>query len=103
LPDQVDPRVARERAAELRQVGEELAKRHRAQRVGGVADVIVVRGDRREGLTEDYLEVDLAGSRLPRGSRVTARLTDGNERLLAIPAQTRSDSDRRAPELAEHS
>lgn len=85
LPGQVDPALARARAAELRQVGEELARSHRLRRSGGKADVIVVRGDRREGLTEDYLQVDLDGSRLPRGSRTTARLAEGPDRLIAIP------------------
>jgi threonylcarbamoyladenosine tRNA methylthiotransferase MtaB len=85
LPGQVDPHVARERASELRHAGEELSRTHRSRRSGGRADVIVVRGDRREGLTEDYLQVDLDGSRLPRGSRITARLAEGPDRLIAIP------------------
>jgi hypothetical protein len=46
----------------------------------------VIRGDRREGLTEDYLQVDLDGPRLPRGTRLTARLSEGRDRLVAIPA-----------------
>jgi threonylcarbamoyladenosine tRNA methylthiotransferase MtaB len=83
LPDQVDQRVARERAAELRAVSETLAASYSSTRVGGLADVVVVRGDRREGLTEDYLQVDLNGPALPRGSRIRARLSAGTARLTA--------------------
>ena len=52
----------------------------------GPADVIVVRGDRGEGLTEDYLTVSLGAARLPRGTRVQARLELSEDRLLAMPA-----------------
>jgi threonylcarbamoyladenosine tRNA methylthiotransferase MtaB len=75
LPDHVPPAIARERAAELREIAELKRQRYLRARVGGTADVIVVRGDVREGLTEDYLEVRMAGETFPRGSRVTARLT----------------------------
>jgi threonylcarbamoyladenosine tRNA methylthiotransferase MtaB len=85
LPDQIDGAVARRRAAELRRFGDEAARAYRAARVGGPADVVVVRGDRREGLTEDYLAVDLEGDPLPRGARVAARLGQGPNRLTAIP------------------
>lgn len=83
LRGSVDPGVARERAAELRAVHDDVAASYARARVGGEADVIVVRGDRREGLTEDYLQVDLGGSSLPRGTRVRARLTEGSPRLIA--------------------
>ncbi len=86
LPGQVDGAVVRRRAAELRAAGESLANAHRERRAGGTADVVVVRGDRREGLTEDYLQVDLDGPRLPRGTRFTARLAEGRDRLIATPA-----------------
>jgi threonylcarbamoyladenosine tRNA methylthiotransferase MtaB len=86
LPGQVDGAVVRGRAAELRAAGETLARAHRERRTGGTADVVVVRGDRREGLTEDYLQVDLDGPRLPRGTRLTARLAEGRDRLIATPA-----------------
>ena len=86
LSGQVDAGIARDRSAELRAVGEALALAHRTGRVGGMADVIVVRADRREGLTGDYLQVDLDGPRLPRGTRLTARLAEGNGRLIATPA-----------------
>jgi threonylcarbamoyladenosine tRNA methylthiotransferase MtaB len=91
LPDQVDGATARRRSQELRLAGESKARAHRAERTGGRADVVVIRGDRREGLTEDYLQVDLeeprlGGAPLPRGTRLTARLTQGRDRLIAIPA-----------------
>ena len=87
LPNQVDGGVARHRAAELRASGETLAHAYRVRRAGGSADVVIIRGDRREGLTEDYLQVVLEGERLPRGTRLAARLTQGpSEHLIAIPA-----------------
>ena len=58
LADQVAPRVARARAAELRALGEAKASVHRVARAGGLADVVAVGSrERRSGLTEDYLEV----------------------------------------------
>ena len=85
LPNQVDGVTARRRSQELRALGEARSRAYRGRRAGGVADVVVVRGDRREGLTEDYLPVDLDGSKLPRGTRLTARLAEGRDRLIAIP------------------
>lgn len=86
LPDPLPPAVVRERARELRETGAELAARYRASRSGGSADVIVVRGDRGEGLTEDYLTVSLGPARLPRGTRFAARLELAGDRLLVAPA-----------------
>jgi threonylcarbamoyladenosine tRNA methylthiotransferase MtaB len=83
LAGQVDGTVARARAAELRTVSDALAESYGRTRIGGSADVIVVRGDRREGLTEDYLQVDMAGPALPRGTRIRARLSAGTPRLVA--------------------
>ena len=85
LSGQVDGNVVRRRAAELREVSEAQAKAHRARRTGGAADVVVVRGERQQGLTEDYLQVDLEGPRLARGSRIPARLAERGDRLVAIP------------------
>ena len=86
LPDQVSPAIARERASELRAVSDTLASKYARSRIGGSADVVVVRGDRREGLTEDYLQVDMGGPALPRGTRVSARLSAGSTRLVATAA-----------------
>jgi hypothetical protein len=76
--------AARGRSAELRATGEALAlatgQARRRNRV------IVVRADRREGLTEDYLQVELDGPRLARGTRLTARLAGERGRLTATPA-----------------
>lgn len=85
LSGHVDGDVIRRRAGELREVSAVLAKTHRVRRSGGAADVVVVRGERQEGLTEDYLQVDLEGPRLPRGSRVSARLAERGDRLIATP------------------
>lgn len=85
LAGQVDGGTARHRSVELRAAGESLAAEYRAKRIGAVADVVVIRGDRREGLTEDYLQVDLGGEPLPRGTRIRARLSPGADRLIAIP------------------
>lgn len=86
LPEHLDGNTVRARAAELRALGERKAAAHRAARAGGEADVVVVRGERREGLTEDYLQVDLDGPPQPRGTRLRARLAHGHPRLIATPA-----------------
>lgn len=85
LPDAVGTAVVQQRAAELRSVAAEKQAAYRRSRAGGVADVVVIRGDRREGLTGDYLAVEVAGERRPRGSRIGARLVADGERLLALP------------------
>jgi threonylcarbamoyladenosine tRNA methylthiotransferase MtaB len=87
LPDPVHPTVIRRRAAELRAAGARAASLYQAGRTGARADVIVVRGDRREGLTEDYLVVDVA-SALPRGSRFVGRLGRAEGRLCATPVES---------------
>jgi threonylcarbamoyladenosine tRNA methylthiotransferase MtaB len=87
LPDPVHPTVIRRRAAELRAAGARAASQYQAGRTGARADVIVVRGDRREGLTEDYLVVDVA-SALPRGSRFVGRLGRAEGRLCATPVES---------------
>lgn len=80
LPDQVDAATVRRRAAELREAAARCASAYEASRAGGEADVVVVRGDRREGLTGDYLAVDVDGP-WPRGSRFTGTLRREGERL----------------------
>ncbi len=68
--------VSRERAAELRALGEEKAAAHRAARAGGSADVVVIGdGSARTGLTEDYLTVDLADPSIARRTRFNAKLS----------------------------
>lgn len=92
LSGHVDGNVIRRRAGELRAVSETLAKTYRARRAGGTADVVVVRGERQQGLTEDYLQVELEGPRVARGSRLSARLAERGDRLVAIP-ELGSDTD----------
>ena len=82
------PIVSR-RARELRGIAARKAAAYRESRVGGPADVIVVRGGpdlaEREGMTEDYLSVLPGAASLPRGSRYDATLHRAGERLSAIP------------------
>lgn len=85
LPGHIAADLIRERAAELRAVANAKRQAHTASRAESVADVIVVRGDVREGLTEDYLEVRLDGEPLPRGTRVPARLFLDGAVLSASP------------------
>lgn len=85
LPGHLSPEVVQRRARALREAGARQAERYRARRVGGVADVIVVRGDIREGLTEDYLAVAIPDPPPPRGARLAARLAASASGLMAVP------------------
>lgn len=77
--------VVQRRARELRLLGEAKARAHRTRRLGGTADLVVVRGDVREGLTEDYLTVAIADPPPPRGARLPVRLAGDADRLVAVP------------------
>lgn len=77
--------VVAERARALRMAGEGKARAYRARRVGGTADVVVVRGDLREGMTGDYLSVGIAEPAPPRGTRHRMRLEGDADRLVARP------------------
>ncbi len=59
LPGQVPPNIIRERARELRELGESKAAAYRATRAGQAADGVVSgrQGGRVEVLTQDYLSV----------------------------------------------
>jgi threonylcarbamoyladenosine tRNA methylthiotransferase MtaB len=90
LPDPVPPAVAASRAAELRAVAGRKSAAYVESRIGGAADVVVVRGgERREGLTGDYLTVLPSDATVPRGARFAARLAlenvRENLRLVARP------------------
>ena len=74
--------VIQQRARELRELSADLSLRYRTRRLGGEADVVVVRADRREGLTGDYLTVHVPGA-APRGTRMLARLEGSPEQLIA--------------------
>ena len=66
MPNPVEPRVARERAAELRQLGEEKGEAYARSR-GGQPVQVVLEGDKGSALTEDYLRVAIEGSTGDRG------------------------------------
>jgi len=84
LPQLVSGRVARARAAELRDLAALKAEAHVRARAGGSADVVVIReGDAGRGLTEDYLDVALAGAVPPRARRFGATLSLRNGALVA--------------------
>jgi len=83
LGDPVQPSVARERAAELRALGHEKHAAYAASRAGGTADVVVIGGSPvRTGLTEDYLEVEVAPHRA-RATRFVGRLVAAGTRMSA--------------------
>jgi threonylcarbamoyladenosine tRNA methylthiotransferase MtaB len=84
LPQLVSGRVARARAAELRDLAALKAEAHVRARAGGAADVVVIRdGEARRGLTEDYLDVGLEGATPPRASRFAASLALRDGGLVA--------------------
>jgi threonylcarbamoyladenosine tRNA methylthiotransferase MtaB len=86
LSGRVDGVTSAERAAELRAIADRKAGAYRASRVGGCADVIAIgAGPRREGLTGDYLTVDLADETIPRGERFNATLIARLSSLVARP------------------
>jgi threonylcarbamoyladenosine tRNA methylthiotransferase MtaB len=75
LPERVQPSVATGRAAELRALGARKADEYQARRRGGPADVVVIgRGAAREGVTGDYLMVELGGASFTPGARFRGRL-----------------------------
>jgi len=84
----VPSQIVTERARELRQLAAAKAAAYRTSRIGGWADVIVVRGPsdhhEREGITEDYLTVLPEPSSIPRGARFSARLGAAGDRLSAV-------------------
>ena len=69
-----------ERARDLRALAERKASAYRAIRLGGAADVVVVRSDgaRREGVTGDYLDVVVPDMSRSRGERFNATLVHGS-------------------------
>ena len=85
LPGHLAPDLVQRRARELRAVAQEKAGDYRKARVGGSSDVVVLRGDIREGVTEDYLTVSIAEPAPPRGARLRMRLEGNADRLTAVP------------------
>jgi threonylcarbamoyladenosine tRNA methylthiotransferase MtaB len=87
LPGHVGGSVSDRRSKELRAVGDQCAAAHAAARVGTECDLVVMGGgDRREGLTEDYLTVSVNAA-VPRGVRCRARIERDASRLLGVPLQ----------------
>jgi threonylcarbamoyladenosine tRNA methylthiotransferase MtaB len=89
LPRHVPSHVAEERARAIRQLGDRCSAAHRARRLGQECDLVVMSGGaRREGLTEDYLTVDVDPA-VPRGTRCRAVLegdaASATVRLLGVP------------------
>jgi threonylcarbamoyladenosine tRNA methylthiotransferase MtaB len=74
------------RSGELRALGDRCAAAHRESRVGGECDFVVQGTARREGLTEDYLTLDVDRS-LPRGTRCRGRIERDGARLLGVPQE----------------
>lgn len=80
LPDHVPSATITRRAAELRELGRVKADTYRRRRAGTMADIVTIgSGERRQGVTEDYLTIPVDPA-TPRGVRfrapVPAFLTD---------------------------
>jgi threonylcarbamoyladenosine tRNA methylthiotransferase MtaB len=87
LGGRVDPTTIHRRAAELRALGARKQALYANSRGGQHADVVAlgVRRDAREGLTEDYLSVQVLDRSIPRGTRFPARLELSSSGLIATP------------------
>lgn len=79
--------VVAARARELRAIASSKAEEYRRARVGGAADVVVIRaaaeGIVGQGLTGDYLTVGIRDTTLARGARFEARLSTDGEAIIA--------------------
>ncbi|HET7372186.1 MAG TPA: radical SAM protein, partial [Gemmatimonadaceae bacterium] len=75
LPGRVQPSIATRRAAELRSLAARKSAEYQLRRAGGQADVVVIgRGAEREGMTGDYLTVELEPRAFEPGARFVGRL-----------------------------
>lgn len=76
MPSQVDPRDKRSRSERLRELGDALASRYVAARLGGIAEVLVerVEAGMAEGTSEDYLRVRFETADATPGRIVPVRL-----------------------------
>lgn len=88
LPGQVGSANAERRSSDLRDLALRKAAAYSASRTGGIADVVAI--TQREGLTEDYLSVDVSGAAVRRRDRFSARLLEHEGRLTAEPLVTES-------------
>jgi len=83
LPDRVPGDIAAERSRTLRGLAERKGAEYRRRRVGDMADIVAEgHGERRVGVTGDYLRVDLAPS-VVSGTRFQATLEEREGRLVA--------------------
>jgi threonylcarbamoyladenosine tRNA methylthiotransferase MtaB len=100
LKSAVSASVARERAAELREIGAMKTASYLASRAGQVADVVVLGGGpTRRGLTEDYLEVELDDQRLGRGERVDVVLDSREGKLVGARSEALLGDGRRSRDM----
>jgi threonylcarbamoyladenosine tRNA methylthiotransferase MtaB len=83
LPGEVGSSHAERRSSELRDLAARKAAAYCASRAGGLADVVAITP--REGLTEDYLSVDVSGAAVRRRDRFPACLSQHEGRLTALP------------------
>jgi threonylcarbamoyladenosine tRNA methylthiotransferase MtaB len=81
LSEQVGSKDAERRSSELRDLAARKAAAYRASRAGGLADIVTITP--REGLTEDYLSVDVSSAAVRRRQRFPARLSEHEGRLTA--------------------
>lgn len=81
LPGEVGSAGAERRSAELRDLGSRKAGAYRASRSGEIADVVAITA--RDGITEDYLSVEVSGAAVHRRDRFPARLFEHEGRLTA--------------------
>jgi threonylcarbamoyladenosine tRNA methylthiotransferase MtaB len=86
--EQVGSTDAERRSSELRDLAARKATAYRVSRAGGVADVVTITPH--QGLTEDYLSVDVSGTAVRRRQRFPARLSQHEGRLTALPLATES-------------
>lgn len=82
MDDKVDPEVKSKRSKELRELAMEKGEAYRQQRVGQAAEIVVETDD--QGMTEDYLRVELTGDPDQRwGDRIYAPLDMHDGDLVA--------------------
>jgi threonylcarbamoyladenosine tRNA methylthiotransferase MtaB len=83
LSGQVHGPTIRDRARQLRELGESKASAYAAGRIGGRCDVVVT--ERGKGLTEDYLSISVP-DQFQRRDRFSGSLAELNGKLTALPA-----------------
>jgi len=82
LPDQLSGTVKKERAAQLRELGDRSWQQYAARFVGAQLEVVVEGGTLRKGLTRNYLSVSVAGGDASVGRAVMVRIDGVDGELL---------------------